>query len=323
MAAPAGFRVLPMNATKFEEQIFCLWNLADRCNFGCPYCGYVGEWVPEPAELSAAEWIGFWDRAHSLYGPMNIGVAGKVEPFLTKDFFEILRSVSEKHTLSITTNLSWEPDEWLPALRPGRVRLHASFHPYFISHDTLLQKILSLKARGIGVMTSMVAYPPLLNDIRTYYDGFRRHGVLCWIRPFHGKYQGKQYPAAHSPEEKELIRMGGDDKAVRYQIWDIRTKDKMCRAGQKGFVLAADGSLRRCPNANEPFGNAKDPTFRLLDAPRPCPVDRCTCAALAPCLVENDAQRLRDDRYVRPVGAAGKKAPALVRRDCHSRENAP
>lgn len=61
--------------------------------------------------------------------------------------------------------------------------------------------------------------------------------------------------------------------------------------------LHSDGTVLRCTNTRTKIGHISDPAFRLMQEPAMCPVSRCTCAALGPCLVENDAQRLLDDRY--------------------------
>jgi MoaA/NifB/PqqE/SkfB family radical SAM enzyme len=282
------------------EKVFCLWNIASGCNYRCPYCFFDTTWDEINARtghLTAEQWTAFWDRFHLRYGTAHIGVAGAGEPFLYRGFSELIRRVAEKHEVGITTNLSWDVTREAPLFRGRPVRFHASYHPYALPVETFLEKTSYLRAHGFDVTASLVAYPPLLPRVESILAAMAAAGVKCFLKPFAGRYEGREYPAAHSPDEKALLRRLGHDRAVPFQIWDIRTEGKLCRAGQKGFALRYDGTALRCSNTGEKIGHALDPDFRLMKEPLPCPVPRCTCAALAPCLVENDDSRLTDDRY--------------------------
>lgn len=290
-----------------QERIFCLWTLATGCNYRCAYCWYDSDWDAIARQRSeqprTSEWVDFFQRVHRLYGSIFIGVAGHGEPFLHPGFREIVGSLGRIHTLGITTNLSWDPEEWRDVLTPSSVELHASFHPSFASKEPFLEKVRALRKRGIAVGTSLVAYPPYFDRLKELRAELEAAAGCCYLKPYVGLYAGRRYPAAYSEEQKRMLRASGHAVSVPFQMGDTETIGKSCRAGQKAFDVTPLGKIRRCPNMPDhvgEMGDIRDESFRLLEEPQPCPSKRCTCAALAPCLVENDERRLQDHRYTVP-----------------------
>ncbi len=287
-----------------HEHLFCLWDFAMGCNYRCSYCTYDNHWgeiQKESVRLPLAVWGRFWTRMHERYGRIHIGMAGAGEPFWHPDVRAVLSLLKGRHCVDITTNLSWRPDDFWDVFNGLRLRLHASFHPQFAVFKPFLEKLLSLWERGVPVVTSIVAHPSLFHRLEEWRRAFQDNGVTCLIKPFRGLYAGRPYPPAYSEEEKAFLRRTGHAESVAYQVWDVRTLGKPCRAGQKGFHIASNGDIRRCSYGKALLGRVTDGDLDLLDGPRPCPSKHCTCAALSPCLVENDERRRADSRYFHPA----------------------
>ena len=211
---------------------------------------------------------------------------------------EILREVSKKHLLAIVTNLSWDPAAWLSSLDPARVCLHASYHPRFAGPvGKFADKILFLKEHGFDMLASVVAYPGHFDELADCVRTFSNRGVECMVKPYWGTYQGLDYPARYSGDQRHFLRETGDREVLDYEIGDITTLGKLCRTGQLSFAVSAHGVIRRCGSTDEKIGHVLDKDFELREEPSPCPLQKCRCAGFSVYLVENDGRRQQNPRF--------------------------
>jgi MoaA/NifB/PqqE/SkfB family radical SAM enzyme len=261
------------------------WELALLCNYRCPYCFIP--WHDNAIgvlhqEITPDDWETFWNRMFRLYGGFHITVAGG-EPFVYAGFIDLLESVAKVHRVSVNTNLSWDPKNILGRVADDKFSISASFHPHFEKIDPFLQKVKVLKDYGYKVIATVVAYPPLFEQLAGFRDAFQNSGIGFYFQPFQGKIGSKNYPQDYTSEER-LFLFG--ESAMKEDVMNIPMKNESpygrpCAAGQKRFRVTADGLVIRCAQSwmlhEKAIGHIKNPNLRLLDGPAPCPARQCFC----------------------------------------------
>lgn len=263
-------------------KVFFSWYINNECNYKCSFCS------PQDIKtvmLGLDRWIAIWDGIYEKYGECHIHISGG-EPFLYPKFMELITSLSKKHTLEFSTNLSCDVNPFIDNISPKRARLGGSFHPEFANFAEFLQKISLLKQMGFDVWVNYVAYPPHLKEMGGYKKSVETTlpGVLFAIQPFNGKYEGKDYPQNYTEEEKKLMNFN-DNSEVNKETIDWRTdgaksivKDKLCRMGQMYARIYPDTEVYRCcGNGALKLGSLIDNSFKLLDEPLPCECNNCPC----------------------------------------------
>lgn len=269
------------------------WDLWYGCNYRCSYCWWEMEGLWEDLAkrhriLPPTEWDDAWRRVHDRHGEVRIDVLGG-EPLAYPRAEELFVLLSRRHRLVVTTNLSLPADrlERLAArLDPERVHFSASFHPEFAAEGDFREKLALLKERGFDPNVLFVTWPPFLDRLRAWRDAFQADGYPFSPMVFQGAHAGRAYPDAYTEGERELIfgALGGakdEREAERDYRLDARsTLGKPCHAGRVYANVKADGSVFRCGQdafGRRPMGNLFDAGFRLHDAPKPCPYERCSC----------------------------------------------
>ncbi|MFA6092617.1 MAG: hypothetical protein WCU88_13420 [Elusimicrobiota bacterium] len=286
----------------------CSWEILHACNYRCPYCFFIHCWERSPEEIntrharcSAQDWLRFWSRLHETSGSFKIEVVGG-EPFLYPGFIPLIKTISQQHSLLIVTNLSVPIAEIAEQLDPKKVRLHSSFHPHFAEIGDFLDKNKALQAKGFRVTTTMVSYPPIFDQLPRFRDILESAGISCWVAPYQGTYEGRSYPESFTQEQKDwLYSTHGAESRTGFQhgVHSLRPMGKPCTAGQKYFRAYPDGWVHRCSAAkdttcSQAIGNIKDPDFRLLSDPTPCPAMHCNSPMEYHKLVEVE----KDDRWL-------------------------
>jgi MoaA/NifB/PqqE/SkfB family radical SAM enzyme len=278
---------------KDEHPLTFTWDLWYACNYRCSYCWWEMEnlWADLAKRhriLSPEAWAEIWGRVHARHGEARIDVLGG-EPLLYPRATELLAALSRQHRLVVTTNLSPELEaleKMASALSPERVHFNVSFHPQYTTLAAVLDKIGRLRARGYLPGVLFVTWPPFLDRLSEYRGACREAGIPFSPMVFQGEHAGRRYPDAYTPEERALIEdtMGGrpeQNEAERDYRLDVRaTLGKPCHAGRVYANIKADGQVFRCGQdafGLKPMGNLFDEDFRLHDAPKPCPYERCSC----------------------------------------------
>lgn len=270
------------------QRVFFTWDITYKCNYRCSYCNFnePGGWLePEPTVYPGIEkWIEVWQQIYERYGSCEIHCAGG-EPFVYPDFMPLIKGLSEIHTLEFSTNLSWEPDDFITRVSPGRARIGTSFHPEFVSFEVFFGKVKKLKAAGFEVWVNYVGYPPIFEGMQKFKQEFEQVGVHMSILPFKGEYESKRYPEGYTEEEKLYLRKcaGSDNwthKTMDFAFANAKREDKsrLCRMGQMYAKIHSNAdAFSCCAKTAKKLGNLLDGTFALLEEPLLCEDNNCPC----------------------------------------------
>jgi hypothetical protein len=217
-----------------------------------------------------------WGRIRDKYGEVKIEIVGD-EPFIYPHFIELIQELSVLHLVKITTNLSGNIERFVQEISPQRVELDLNFHVLFIDLDTVMKKTLILKKAGFKAGICYLAYPPQMHKIKYLSERFQEEGINFALAAFWGEYAGKQYPAAYTEEEKDILRpFLGDLSRRMYHLNAQSPRGKLCNAGYAYADIQADGNTVRCAQlGHKSIGNITDKDFSLLEKPLPCAADTC------------------------------------------------
>lgn len=252
---------------KYEYKM--LWAISSHCNFNCVYCYnakeildnfitkiYTPKHIADSFNSTGKSWLIFF-----LGG----------EPFLMPDFLPLMRELTKKHHIQISTNLCSDDVYKFPDyVSPDRVMLlSASFHvmerekvdPDFSKY---IEKYLFLKKRGYNIIGNYVTYPPLFDRIEKDFKYLKQHGVEEIMPiPFRGEFEGKEYPYEYSDDEIELIAKLANIKKseVKFPRPTITKKGVICEAGHKYFTMDNFGNVIQCYTRRNQHGNLFEGTF--------------------------------------------------------------
>lgn len=287
-----------MGTNKGNERISFSWNIHFKCNYRCPYCWFDGKWQ-ELAKLnrypSIKELIRPWESIYKRYGSVQINILGG-EPFLYPNLVDLIKELSNLHTIGITTNLSANIETFIKEIDSSNAGLLPTFHPLFAKFDDFIKKILLLRENNFAnKKVAYLAYPPQLKQTDYYRKRFENEGFSLEVMTFWGEYNGISYPAGYTEEEREMIQPYLAEWAgEKFQLTPKKMeKGKLCRAGQRYAVIDPSGNVARCGSSSSKFiGNLFDENFKLLDQPFPCSSDYCPCNEWAFLLVEEKEDKL-------------------------------
>jgi len=281
------------------SRVFFTWDIHYACNYKCTYCFLAFE--PETASIEAAylrpeQWIGIWTDIYKRYGPSHVLVTGG-EPFTYPGFMDLVSAISGMHTLSFSTNLSWDVDEFIKKVDKERVEIESSFHPEFVSIEEFMRKVNLLRDADYFVGVTVVAYPPFLDKIKGYKEIFKKEKIGLNMYPYRGPYESRTYPEAYSESERGALKDLGLEIGIKpnkalMEAYDttVRTDTvstsgaakKLCRMGQRYAKITPDGNAYRCCAAvNKDWGmlgNLATGSFELLKEAKECPdFNHCRC----------------------------------------------
>lgn len=270
-------------------RVYWCWDITYECNYRCSYC-IVDRWR-ETRYISINEWKIIWDEIFENYGSTHIRFSGG-EPFVYPNFIELLKILGEKHTLNITTNLSFNAKELLKEtasiIDKCSLSLSASYHPEYQKLNDFIKKVIYLKSNGIYVSVSIVAWPPILKNIPLIKRNMEENNIEFLIIPLQGRFFDKNYPEDYT--EQELIFLKNmsvttsnpaSKDMINFKVnkEDNNIKKRLCRMGQNFGLIRPNGDVFRCCTFEKDayLGNIIDRTFKLLDKPTWCEINPCTC----------------------------------------------
>jgi MoaA/NifB/PqqE/SkfB family radical SAM enzyme len=275
-----------------EPNVELEWLIHYKCNYRCPYCFFEGMW--EEVEKRNAyrplkEWVSAWKRILDKYGYVRILITGG-EPFIYPGFVELLKEISPHFSIGFDTNLSCSKElltDFVKNTEVKNVSMGLSFHPKFAEFSSFLEKALFLQGNGFKVCAQYVSYPEQLNMLTYYKDRFQEKGLYFIPLPFRGIYNGLAYPTSFNEEERKLIYGATESLAMEHKekvdklLNQVKTKQRLCRAGQIYARIDVDGTIYRCghyvSSSFKTLGNFFDEDFKLLDEPLPCEQEVCPC----------------------------------------------
>lgn len=285
-----GRRLLP------PFKVFFTWDLQYSCNYRCTYCLVFEspQWESVLAKkdrtIPAERWMEIWDDIYARYGSTHIHCSGG-EPFHYPRIIDILAHITPKHSMECDTNLSFDVADFIGRVKPGTFRFSPAFHPQFAVLEPYVEKCRRLREAGYDLQgVNFVCWPPHLKQIPDLKKAFDGIGVVLTLMPFRGRFEGRDYPDAYSPEERRFINSHSGNPVLSedYGSWyqggnqggENHTRQAaLCRAGQMYAKIHPDGTALRCCFIDDRgrIGNLIDGTFRLSDEPRPCEFPACSC----------------------------------------------
>ena len=284
--------LLPRKSPPFK--VHWNWELLLACNYRCSYCGAHKEGVP-CLELDIAQWRAIWGRIFDRYGCCQVRFAGG-EPTIYPGFIPLVSMLLERHTVDITTNLSFDIAEWVAKVPAQGIAISGSLHPEFMAPEEFLRRLLMLREHGGRLISAcIVAYPPHLGQLESTRLLFERNQILFKIIPFSGVYQGRRYPEAYTEQEKALLQAqvdGSSDplgKTLNRQWQDYAKapaedkdrkdlKGRLCHMGELYAKILPDGKVLRCCHPEvAALGHITDADLKLYEEPQPCTVEVCPC----------------------------------------------
>jgi MoaA/NifB/PqqE/SkfB family radical SAM enzyme len=268
-------------------RVFFTWDIHYACNYRCEYCFFAKKWgemAKENRYPGLDVWKHIWDDVYKRYGSAHIHISGG-EPFTYPSFIELVEYLTQSYTVEFDTNLSFDVEEFISKITPGKVKFATAFHPNFVSLKEYLEKVLKLKKSGFDIGINYVSYPLQLKRMKEYKTVFEQHQISFTIMPFRGEFEGKAYPQGYSEEEKELIIECDSNLTISSKMIGWYGKDKLsrkglvCRMGQMYTKIHPNGDAFRCCFINDKgkLGNLIDGTFRLWDEPKLCEYPECPC----------------------------------------------
>ncbi len=277
------------------------WALLRTCNYRCDYCFLSERALGEKIRVHAtpAQWRAAFDDTGKTW---LIHLTGG-EPSHYPEFAEICATLSERHYLSLNSNLTGASlNDFAERIDPARVSfINAGLHPAerarrqggaaFLRHAELLVR------RGFPVMVSVVATPEVLRDFEAIIDLLRPVGLMPIPKLMQGKVQRQRYPDAYTASERRLFRDYSrlaeraypelfDDSGIaerpsidapvgRNFLRGLPNyRGRPCNAGMEYVKIEADGRVDRCGDG-VPLGNLLAGDVQFAAAPAPC--DRRHC----------------------------------------------
>ena len=272
------------------------WDIHYACNYNCPYCWFHNQWEGKAGinvYPGTDKLIRYWRNIHAKYGKIQLSIGGG-EPFTYPGFQEFIIECAKLHKIYITTNLSGDPAALAGLADPDNISFAASLHPVDAKFEEFLKKAVATRKAGFRLKVVLVSWPPFLKDIKRYKAALDEHGIELEVHSFWGNFQGKEYPAAYTPEEQELLapflgRRSGT--AEKFQLVPKQTTGKLCRAGQVHASVYPNGDVVRCGGEGwkrdqAPFTNIFRDDFELYKEPMPCRAIACPSNEWAEFLVE-------------------------------------
>lgn len=264
------------------------FELTARCNFDCPMCYVHKQGADTAGELSAAQWLQIaWDArdAGMLFALLTGG-----EPFVRKDFFEILHGMQDLGLhVSINSNGSMLKGAVLEALLerpPARmnISLYGGSEETYLrqcgqnAFGNVVENIRALCEAGVCVGINLAITPHNRQDVEKIYEISRQLGVPVRAGSYmypSVRVNGGQFGCVDrlSPEEAarcevqwDQLRLSPEDFARRAEAMAQFTADLRgcpveeeegvrCRAGFTSFWMTWDGRMLPCgmmPHAGEP-----------------------------------------------------------------------
>ncbi|MDD5628398.1 MAG: radical SAM protein, partial [Elusimicrobia bacterium] len=166
------------------------WSFHVACNYRCPYCIFHEDWqklaglnrLPSLDALKQA-----WERIYRDFGECYVTFNGG-EPTVYPRFAELMAALGRRHRWNFNTNLSWDIPLWKSFakdvdLSRGSVQLsyHPTEEPDFAG---FLQRAAFIKTLGWrNCSACIVAYPPILADLRRYVEGLQGQGLITRVQP--------------------------------------------------------------------------------------------------------------------------------------------
>lgn len=267
-----------MNKTIRKEiqhyDVWLQWNLTSQCNFGCTYC--FGKTPPNKKTINRINIDAVMTTLEKDGRTFRIGFTGG-EPFLIPNFTDACKKITDKHYISLNTNLviSEKIGEFCDTISPVKVlNVHASLHFEELIRNSLFDRYAAnyylLKEAGFNIYSEAIAYPETISQIKQYRAFMKNYNIEFRYAPFFGEHGNGSYPEAYSDEELSAFELDMDNIKAHYQ------KGNKCNAGFTAAVVSPTGKISPCFNLSGNLGHIEK-GISLNERPMICPASKCVC----------------------------------------------
>lgn len=286
-------------ASNLHYDVEADWNLLYTCNFRCNYCFFPPQILGSKLQIHSDP--DGWARAfESTQRTWLLHITGG-EPTIYPRFPELCARLSERHFLSINSNLSHSSIEGLIDLvDPGRIHfinaaLHVEERLKRGGFDLFMAWVKRLRQAGFSVMASLVMTPERIVDFPEFEEIFASHGLALHPKVLRGQHAGRAFPESYSRGDRvmlhQFIARAAAFAAFEFQpMGEAATIDlfteaslvdgrkdytgQLCASGSRFVRIEPEGSVFRC-GTTELLGNLLKKTLRLLPSPRVCDTRYC------------------------------------------------
>jgi MoaA/NifB/PqqE/SkfB family radical SAM enzyme len=276
------------------------WNLLDGCNFRCAYCFSPPDVLASKLRTyaTAQEWAASFDAAGCTW---LVHMTGG-EPSIYPGFVDLCAAITQRHFISINSNLTYHRSltDFAERIDPSRISfinaaLHLEERERRTATTAFIRNVDLLRSKGFPVLVSLVATPSALARFEGAQRLLEPTGLTPIPKLFRGVFNGQTYPKAYSDDEKHRFRTFCQKARQVYQpifernsewpsidmLHDDRHLDGVpsftgvsCDAGHRFVRITADGDVQRC-GEGETFGNILARTFAPRQRPTPCNNEYC------------------------------------------------
>ncbi len=270
------------------------WLIHYRCNYKCYYCFFAEHWdyvEKKNIKMHYSKWVEAYKRIHDKYGDLKIIITGG-EPAIFPNFQELIIELTKFAQVSFDTNLSYSKEKLeslVSQVDCSKLFIGASFHPIFAELNDFFEKMMILKKYKVDSRVHFVTHPNQIKILPKAKELFASHNIRFVPIPFRGVFKGKQYPAAFTKEEEEVIYgvtqnlIEKDRQWSNIQVEQADSKNKLCRAGQMYARVDCDGTVYPCAHDFKEtggkivIGNILNENFEMRKEPMICSHDKCPC----------------------------------------------
>lgn len=246
-----------------------------RCNLNCSFCLNALDKSKKFQrtkfrEIPGEQWIAALNRLVSR-PEVPVTFSGG-EPFLHKDFINIINNIKPELNIDILTNLQWGEEgirKFIQEVSPERIKRQAlypsirvSYHPEQMDAAKLVENVKKLQDAGfsIGIYSVQYPSPQQLQAITQMQFRCLDAGVLFRLKDFTGEFKGELYG--------DYSKYTGALNSAPLS----ETKECLCR--NSDLIIGPDGNVYKCHRdlygEEFPIGNLTNPEFNMLYEFRRC-----------------------------------------------------
>jgi MoaA/NifB/PqqE/SkfB family radical SAM enzyme len=275
------------------------WHLLETCNYRCGYCFFGAETLGSKLRTFASPQG--WKSAFDATGDIWLLHMTGGEPSIYPDFVELCESLSERHYISINSNLTHSSlDSFARRINPSRVSfinagLHLEERELRNGHRSFLTYADLLRSRDFPILISLVATPTALERFQQAIALLKPIGLFPIPKLFRGVLDGKLYPKAYSDIDKNRFRAFAREARDFYRPVIARMdespsidmlnddlflqgvpsyKGLLCDAGDRFVQILPNGDVFRC-GGTDLQGNILNGTLVRRSLPAPCDTQHC------------------------------------------------
>jgi len=247
-----------------------IWFITWQCNFKCPYCW---QWE-EPKvyrkkyNISAKDWLIGWEKLSNQFDEIVLGISGG-EPFAVDGFIEMLNDFPDNIKYDITSNLSFNCDEFLSYDKILRncSGVVCSFHPSNPSNSDNYINEFFKKVNKLSILpntrVNFVAAPPNLKYYPIIKDFCEKHKI-----PLHvDRYVPLKRGGLEFTEQERKLAESIFSENRKMQNINKKTHKVLCSAGEFHIVVFPDGNvwpcLKKAELKEDMVGNLFSANFKL------------------------------------------------------------